>query len=60
MWTLRHEAALRARVAVKLQWIQDNVSLNPPGGRRMNLEALDQRASKMRLSRLDPDARPRW
>lgn len=46
MWALRHEAALRARVAVKLQWIQDNVVLHPPGGRRINLERLDERAAR--------------
>jgi len=34
-WALRHEAALRARVAVKLQWIQDNVVLRDPQPRTL-------------------------
>lgn len=31
VWALRHEAALRAKVGKKLQWIQDNVVLRGHG-----------------------------
>lgn len=31
MWALRHERALRKKVAIKLQWIQDNVVLRGRG-----------------------------
>lgn len=31
IWALRHEEALRRKVAVKLQWIQDNVVLRGRG-----------------------------
>lgn len=31
LWALRHERALRAKVAVKLQWIQDNVVMRGRG-----------------------------
>lgn len=33
LWALRHERALRKRVAIKLQWIQDNVVLRGRGKR---------------------------
>jgi hypothetical protein len=31
LWALRHERALRLKVAIKLQWIQDNVVLRGRG-----------------------------
>lgn len=33
LWALRHERALRRKVAIKLQWIQDNVVLRGRGTR---------------------------
>lgn len=38
LWVLRHERALRRKVAIKLQWIQDNVVLR---GRGTQLELPD-------------------
>ena len=46
LWVLRHELELRAMVERKLRWIQENVALAPPGGRRMDLEMLDRKGAR--------------